>query len=50
MNMLSTTFELSFKKMTERGHLNQILQTVLKAMNAELEHMMTHYCLKQKKN
>lgn len=50
MNMLSPTFELSFKKMTERGHLNQILQTVLQAMNAELEYMMTQYCLKQKKN
>ena len=45
---LSPSFELNFKKLTERGHLNQVLQTVLQAMNAELEDMMTQYCLKQK--
>lgn len=47
---LSPSFEPNFKKLTERGHLNQILQTVLQAMNAELEDMMTQYCLAQKMN
>ena len=29
MSALSHSFEPNFKKLTERGHLNQILQTVL---------------------
>ena len=41
-NILSTTFEHSFKKLTDRGHLNSILQVLLQAMNAELEEMIAH--------
>lgn len=42
------SFETNFKKLTERGSLNTILQSVLVAMNLELEQLMTEHCINKK--